>query len=120
MFYRIMTPKNETGEVMRYIFEGRRLVMLGLLLAAVVGFMEAAVAAPAFDAGAMAQSKAQQVNVAPDYAALAALLEDPKSRAALIKELQRLAAESPTGGAATRYKKLTPHPRWPATWPWIP
>lgn len=95
---------------MRYIFEGRRLVMLGLLLAAVVGFMEAAVAAPAFDAGAMAQSKAQQVNVAPDYAALAALLEDPKSRAALIKELQRLAAESPTGGGNNTVQKANATP----------
>ncbi|WP_298220257.1 mechanosensitive ion channel domain-containing protein [Halothiobacillus sp.] len=84
---------------MRFIFEGRRLVMLGLMLAALIGFMKAALAAPAQVTGAGAQSKAQQVNAAPDYAALAALLEDPKSRAVLIKELQRLAAESPGGGA---------------------
>ncbi|WP_290679403.1 mechanosensitive ion channel domain-containing protein [Halothiobacillus sp. 15-55-196] len=91
---------------MRFIFEERRLVMLGLMLAALIGFMGAAVAAPAQETGAGAgvQSKSQQVDAAPDYAALAALLEDPKSRAVLIKELQRLASEQPTAG----FGKTTP------------
>ncbi len=92
---------------MRFIFEGRRLVMLGLMLAALIGFMKAAVAAPAQETGAGAQSKAQQVKAAPDYAALAALLEDPKSRAVLIKELQRLASEQPTAGSGNTTPKTS-------------
>lgn len=86
---------------MRYIFEGRRLLMLSLLMALVVSLMGSAEAAPLLAVESPAQTKAQQTNVAPDYAALAALLDDPKSRAILIKELQRLAAESPAGGSST-------------------
>lgn len=49
----------------------------------------------------MAPATAQNASVKPlDYAALAAALEDPKSRAVLIAELQRLAAQSPNRAGA--------------------
>lgn len=86
---------------MRYIFEGRRLAILSLVLTMILGLMGPAEATPAPVIDASAQARPQQTNVAPDYAALAALLEDPKSRAVLIKELQRLAAEAPTAGSGT-------------------
>jgi moderate conductance mechanosensitive channel len=103
-----MSSENETGEVMRYILEGRRLAILGLMLTALIGFMDVAVAAPVLVSGLSAETKAQQTNVAPDYAALAALLENPKSRAVLIKELQRLAAESTAGNSNDAAQKNKP------------
>lgn len=83
----------------------RRLTWFGLMLFVVMGWAHAAAAAPTLDIGASTQKSAQQSgqkkgesnNVAPDYAALAAMLEDPKSRSVIIKELQKLADQSSRG-----------------------
>lgn len=83
---------------MRLIFKEYRWSVLGLMLAALIGFSGSVFAALAPTPEGTSTNKADQTpqtNVAPDYAALAALLEDAKSRAVLIKELQRLAAASP-------------------------
>lgn len=95
---------------MRFIFDGRHWAMLGLLLVTFTGFMKPVGAAPLPASGLVGADKTQQIDVAPDYAALAALLEDPKSRAVLIKELQRLAAESPAGGSGNPAQKANATP----------
>jgi small conductance mechanosensitive channel len=98
---------------MRLIFKEYFRSMLGLMLALFVGFSGSAYAASALvpeGASINKTDKTQQSNVAPDYAALAALLEDPKSRAVLIKELQRLAKESPDQGDLSSKKQVDVQP----------
>lgn len=85
---------------MRLISDARRWGLLGLMLMFFFSVFPSVQASTLQAIESATQTESQPSSAAPDYAALAALLADPQSRAVLIKELQRLAAQSPNQSTA--------------------